>query len=498
MPKTPKSHPDSDNGYDSSLSHDQPTSTIAEEPIKRKHARKPRVKATTSCKAGGGKENSDKVIGQRVVNSTQAQYETTFKYIEAYCGHYYPDSVDSDGKLILPMVRIHLESFLGDMVAEREDKSCKAITTVTGYCTVIKHYYRKNSIPIDADLAEYFKSFQKGYKRIVAAKKDAGEMKNFEGKVPITFSVFSSLAKLALFASAMRSSFASFVHVFMILCWNLFARSCLVSDLRTHHFNWDNDCMVIDMSKHKGDETGEHIQPKHLYANPYNPEVCVILAMALHVFAISFRMDNDDKSLLFLGSPYDVFTKWLPTALVNIANLGYKVTDIGTHSFRKGIATYCAGFIGGPSVIAIFLRAGWSLGQVQDRYITHSEGADHLCGRVAAGLNFMSGSNFAVLPPHFANSNVLSEEEWNFICPCYSDYPEGFQACLPYFLASLVYHYDWITATDDNGNYVNISADHPIFNSRVVTSGAIERLKEHVIAGVTTGRCEVSGMTATG
>jgi hypothetical protein len=56
--------------------------------------------------------------------------------------------------------------------------------------------------------------------------------------------------------------------------------------------------------------------------------------------------------------------------------------------------------------------AGWSLGQVQDRYITYSDCGDHLCGRVAAELSFASGSHsptsFAVLPPHFKDGNVLS------------------------------------------------------------------------------------------
>ncbi len=41
--------------------------------------------------------------------------------------------------------------------------------------------------------------------------------------------------------------------------------------------------------------------------------------------------------------------------------------DFGTHSFRKGVASYVAGVIGGPGIVAIFLRAGWSLGQVLDR-----------------------------------------------------------------------------------------------------------------------------------
>jgi len=93
---------------------------------------------------------------------------------------------------------------------------------------------------------------------------------------------------------------------------------------------------------------------------------------------------------------------------------------------------------------------------------------------------------------------VLTEKDWNTICPCYKDYPIGFQACLPYLLAQLVHHYDWLMATDLSGNNINISASHPILLSRVFTSGTLLRLRSAVIGNVTSGRCEQTGMTATG
>ena len=59
---------------------------------------------------------------------------------------------------------------------------------------------------------------------------------------------------------------------------------------------------------------------------------------------------------------------------------------IGTHSFRKGIATFLSGSPGSPTAIAIYLRARWSLGPVQSRYILEGEGGDQVCGRAATGL----------------------------------------------------------------------------------------------------------------
>ena len=50
----------------------------------------------------------------------------------------------------------------------------------------------------------------------------------------------------------------------------------------------------------------------------------------------------------------------------------------GTHSFRKGVATFVAGCVAGLSAISIFLRAGWSLGVVTSRRIFTGQGGDQV------------------------------------------------------------------------------------------------------------------------
>lgn len=266
-----------------------------------------------------------------------------------------------------------------------------------------------------------------------------------------------------------------------------------------HHLSWSNDSLVIDLSKQKADQTGEKITPKHLFANPYNPSICPILALALHVFSISFRPDNDDKDKLFPENSYNVFSSWLGEAIPKVIQIGFQVSDYGTHSFRKGIATFTAGFIGGPGIISIFLRAGWSLGNVQDRYLLFADGGDQLCGRIAAGLNFNDGPNFSVLPPRLVSNTLLSPNDWLYIAPDYNEYDSSFQGCLPYLLASLVFHYDWITQKDETGrHYVNLSDRHPFFQSRVFTSGKLLQLKDYVLGLNTEGKCETTKITATG
>ena len=226
-----------------------------------------------------GTEIAAEVVALRVVQSTSKQYASVFRFITTYCAEKYPDAVDDSGKLILPMNITLLKAFLGDMATDRSNGTVKATSTVTTYCTVLKHFYTEAGISINAELTDFFKQFHQGYKRKVAHKKNIGLMKNFEGKVGVTYVVYTALAKNALFAATLRTRFSSLVHAFLILCWNLFSRSCPVAELRTTHFSWENDALVIDMSKHKADQAGENIKPKHIYANPYCPEVCPILQL---------------------------------------------------------------------------------------------------------------------------------------------------------------------------------------------------------------------------
>ena len=92
-----------------------------------------------------------------MIDVTKKQYATSFKFIEKHCQEHYPDSVDENRNLILPMNIKHLKGFLGDMGVERADKTIKAKSTVTGYCSVIKFYYRQNQIKIDDEHVAFFK-----------------------------------------------------------------------------------------------------------------------------------------------------------------------------------------------------------------------------------------------------------------------------------------------------------------------------------------------------
>ena len=52
------------------------------------------------------------------------------------------------------------------------------------------------------------------------------------------------------------------------------------------------------------------------------------------------------------------------------------------------------------SDVAVYLRAGWSIGNTQDRYVFSGAGSEQIVGRAVCGLPIQS-MDFAILPPHF-------------------------------------------------------------------------------------------------
>lgn len=252
--------------------------------------------------------------------------------------------------------------------------------------------------------------------------------------------------------------------------------------------------MVIVFPSHKGDKEGARSLPKHVYANTEEPSICPILSFAIYVFTRGYDRVGS-KTRVFQGDSESRFSKWLTRLCEEnkelLINQGVDISMIGTHSFRKGIASFLSGTPGGPTAIAIYLRAGWSLGPVQSRYILEGEGGDQVCGRAATGLP-LTDTSFANLPAHFlTGDNGISTAEWENILPGYSAfYPMSFREVIPYLLASLVYHRTYLREMQAS------KPRHPLFLQYVWTSGILERVKDSVGAGC--NRNPISKLFATG
>ncbi|KAH9116292.1 hypothetical protein LEN26_012899 [Aphanomyces euteiches] len=393
---------------------------------------------------------------QFVVNS-EIQLPLTLEVCEAYLD-YASVKRDKDGNEINP-------------------RKYNTYSTINACKSAIKYLYKEADKIPSSDLNILLKDFSSGYKRKIALLKEGGQMPIGEGKSPMSPAGFLFLSEKALTA---KSDFAlsTTAHVSLVMCWNLNARAASVASIRLDNMSWEGDALLVPFGRTKNDQEGTSCSPKHVYANPSCPWICPILSLSLLVFTRG--MPTSGSTTLLLGSnSQERFSKWLAKISAaygdDIASMGPTATEVGTHSFRKGVASSVSGSPGGPQSVSVWLRAGWSLGNVQGRYIFEGSGGDQFVGRAAAGLN-MNSSDFGVLPPHFKGS-PLSPQDWEKILPGYrSFYPQCFHSVAPFLLASLVYQRKWLS--------MNLHPKHPIFSSNVWQSGFLETLEEKVRLGV--------------
>jgi hypothetical protein len=444
------------------------------------------------------KEINDK----RVQTATRKNYQSSVAKFTSWLLENEPDAVRTvDGtetmKVPLPNEDVIID-FLTDIQFTRdretnENTKLTAFSTMNGARSAIMDQYREHNATMSPTTVLQISKFLGGYRRIVQDAKQNGELPMFEGKRNITYSGYKTLA-LEVLKTQGRTDSRLYTHPFITLSWNLFARSASVGDLLLHHFDWKEDSMTITLPKHKGDQEGLHVYPKHIYANPVYPELCPILSLGIYIFSTNHFTREGTDWRLFQGSNVNTkFSHWLKALLKKdipeLKELNHMKEDLGTHSFRKGVVTYVLSFPCGPSVVAAFLRACWSLGAVQQRYIFEGEGSDQFLGRVACGLPF-GETQFQALPPRFDPSFEITLGEWEKIYPKYSKrgMPKGFLDCLPFLLASVVHHSSWLERT--------LPKNHPLLKSPLWTSNFVQRARGHILT--CTKRCDRTNLVATG
>ena len=106
------------------------------------------------------------------------------------------------------------------------------------------------------------------------------------------------------------------------------------------------------------------------------------------------------------------------------------------------------------------------------------------------GLPF-DNEKFTVLPPHFTDELLaeMNDDYWTKIVDNYSTLPNGMKTALPFLLASVLHHEDFLRQ--------NLSSRHPIFSSRVFTHNLLlDKMRKKTLLGY--GHCSQTDLKATG
>ena len=67
------------------------------------------------------------------------------------------------------------------------------------------------------------------------------------------------------------------------------ARSNSFANIMFQHISWEMDTLVVQFAQHKGDKKGHVRFGRHVYANPGDPKICPVLAVAVLIFSKTHR-----------------------------------------------------------------------------------------------------------------------------------------------------------------------------------------------------------------
>lgn len=139
-----------------------------------------------------------------------------------------------------------------------------------------------------------------------------------------------------------------FAHFFLLLTWNLGCRVNNTTIIKFEDVSWSHcfDCFQVLFAHSKTDPTGDDsLYPRHIFANPSEPLVCPILSMSMYFTScFSGKLVNKGE-YLFPGKQQEHrFNRILSRILLQneseVKTMGYELFQIGSHSIRKGAASY--------------------------------------------------------------------------------------------------------------------------------------------------------------
>lgn len=445
------------------------------------------------------------VLGKQLSAATKKNYESSIRQMQLKMTvEETEEFLDPRGSLIKPLNHEVGARILHECQLREEETETgpvfvlKSHNTAVLYCSAIKYWHKESSrlrdmatvepIVVSHDLESHLASYTRGRRRLTADGRAAGVESEIEGKFPIDLGEFKAIARRAL-ASGVMPKNARLFHAYLVLCWNLIARSSAVAELLWNNVGWHGDCVTILYEKGKTNQEGMNKVPWHVYANPVDPLICPVLALGLKLVTETDTFGNRPFKVFPAATSDDTFSDWMRVTVDGLAVdpdvlLSIPPNRISTHSLRKGAATYVDGQCDGPNTDSIKLRMEHKLGGCDYRYIFRGAGNDMYVGRSVSGLN-VSSSEMGLLPPHFKSPvNVAAIISDAIVSRANNSLKKAF----PFLVASVVHHWDWLKE--------NLPRRHPFFTSRIWTSGVYERWKNSVITGIY--ECTETSMIASG
>ena len=408
-----------------------------------------------------------------------------------------PVAVEQDQEGFFDQVSEFMTSLTHKTLKDSNGEDMKVLhDTLKRYGTAINNVWADRHVPIPRKYQSLMRELLQEKKKKETFLKSTGELTDDCGREVMSFELYRALAWYFLKKGNM------FAHLFLILCWNMMVRNCNCDDVVFINCIWTGDSFGVSVKRAKTNQDGSQrwqTDIKHIYANPFMPEICPILALAMYFVVYSSIGIKPGDQCFFRGKKTQTtFNDEVQKALSDpefqrhLNSRGIPWKNVGAYSTRKGSTTYCtSGSINGPSIISVCLRAGWAIGPTLERYLRGADAGDQFCGRVVCGLPQLT-KDFAVLPPHFrpvdpdVDSSIMDGLRLAF--PYYDKWTASFQPVTMYMLASLCHHYDWMKT--------KLPVDHPVRGQRIFMDSCIPDLRALLAVGPEEAQMRPTGLPA--
>ena len=321
--------------------------------------------------------------------------------------------------------------------------------------SALRHLFRlQNQLGFPANFGIELGNLYRGLHRKIA--KAGRHQQATTGKEPMTPELLRLVSRWFL---EWNTADGVFARAYLLLTWSLMCRVNSTAVLKLANFQWiDFDCLGITFGHTKVDQFGDdsaHL--RHIYSNPHDPLVCPVLALAMF-FTSCLAGPQTNASQLFEGTLQDdrfgtLLSKVLAEHLSELHDLGYTPNDLGTHSIRKGAVSYVSSLPGGPTVPAVCIRAGWSMGQVREIYMRYVSSGDQFVGRCLSMLpldDVEFGSSCARFDESLSEADhgyltTLAKQEFSELAGI-----DSFGRLMLRCYASLLHHRQWLLDLDPN------------------------------------------------